>query len=372
LGSGWRLRWVLLRNRVLSSPAFQRGVARLPLARGVARRRARQLFDLLAGFTYTQTLLATVESGLLAMLARQPADNETIARDLDLSPDAADRLLRAAASLDILEEVAPGLWALGQQGAALHGNPGAQAMIEHHRLLYADLADPLALLRQDRREPTSLSQFWRYAANADAAQEAPDETTPYSELMAVSHGMVAEQVLAAVNLSRARSLLDVGGGHGAFAKAVADRYPSLGLGLFDLPGVIEGTRSRLRQAGLEERVTLHGGDFFRDSLPSGYDCISLIRILHDHDDAPTLALLSAIRAALPPGGRLVIGEPMAGTPGARAVGDAYFGFYLWAMRSGRARRRDEIGALLGQAGFRAWRMVPTRLPAIASVIVAYA
>ncbi len=41
--------------------------------------------------------------------------------------------------------------------------------------------------------------------------------------------------------------------------------------------------------------------------------------------------------ALPPGGTLLIAEPMAGTPGAEAMGDAYFGLYLWAMGSGRPR-----------------------------------
>jgi demethylspheroidene O-methyltransferase len=95
--------------------------------------------------------------------------------------------------------------------------------------------------------------------------------------------------------------------------------------------------------------------FFRDALPPGYDCITLVRVLHDHDDAACLALLRAVRRALPPGGRLVIAEPMAGTPGALAMGDAYFGFYLWAMNAGRPRTAAEYGAMLKTAGFAGWR-----------------
>ena len=43
-----------------------------------------------------------------------------------------------------------GRFGLGALGAALVGNPGIAAMVEHHALLYADLRDPVALLRGER------------------------------------------------------------------------------------------------------------------------------------------------------------------------------------------------------------------------------
>jgi demethylspheroidene O-methyltransferase len=54
------------------------------------------------------------------------------------------------------------------------------------------------------------------------------------------------------------------------------------------------------------------------------------------------------------------------------MGDAYFGLYLLAMRSGRPRRIDEIGAMLTSAGFNSWRRVSTELPVITSLCVAIA
>jgi demethylspheroidene O-methyltransferase len=60
-------------------------------------------------------------------------------------------------------------------------------------------------------------------------------------------------------------------------------------------------------------------------------------VLHDHDDAPVSRLLAQVRAALAPGGRLLIVEPLAATRGAETVGHGYFGLYLAAMRSGRPR-----------------------------------
>jgi demethylspheroidene O-methyltransferase len=180
--------------------------------------------------------------------------------------------------------------------------------------------------------------------------------------------MVAAQALAAYRFSRHRRLLDVGGGEGAFLAAVAPTAPRLGLGLFDLPAV--AARAERRLAQFKERATLHPGDFRRDSLPGGYDLISLVRVLHDHNDEPAAALLARVREALAPGGSLIIVEPMAGTRGAEPVGHAYFGMYLLAMGSGRPRTAPEIGAMTAAAGFRSWKKLHNPLPMAASVLVA--
>ena len=45
------------------------------------------------------------------------------------------------------------------------GNPGIAAMVEHHAALYADLADPVALLRGDESD-RRLARYWPYAARA--------------------------------------------------------------------------------------------------------------------------------------------------------------------------------------------------------------
>lgn len=362
-------RWLALRNRLIGSARFQKWAAANLLTRPVARRRATTLFDLVAGFTYSQTLLCVVESGLCELLADGAVDEHTIADRVELSPDATRRLLRAAAALELVEEVGERRWMLGEHGAALAANPGVQAMIRHHRLLYADLADPMALLRRDRSAPTALSRFWSYAGNPEAARETAGAVAEYSALMAASQALVAEQALAAYDFGRHRAVLDIGGGHGAFAQAIAQAHADLRLGIVDLPGVLQGTATRLAANGLEGRITLHPADFFHSPLPAGYDCLTLVRILHDHDDPAALEILRAARSAMPPGGRLLIVEPLAETRGARGMGDAYFGWYLWAMGSGRPRRRREIEALAASAGFRTFSKRTTHLPTVASVLV---
>lgn len=363
----WKTRWVLWRNRILGSAAFQSWAARTPVFRTIARRKAAQQFDLIAGFVYTQIVYVYVQSGLIGFLRNSLRSADDLAHFAKLSPAATDRLLRAGTALAIVEAPQPGLWTLGETGAALSANDGAMAMIRHHQILYRDMADPMALLGQQGGVNSGLSQFWTYAAKSDSGD--PD-SQPYSELMAATQPMIWQQILPKYDFRRHRKMLDIGGGSGAFAQAVAAYAPHLELAIFDLPDVAPLAESRFAGTESGPRVRIHQGSFKQDAIPPGHDLITLVRILHDHDDAVASALLAKIHAALAEGGRLLIVEPMAETNGAQAMGGAYFGLYLWAMGSGRPRSEQENIQMLENAGFSDIRVIKTDLPIIAKALVA--
>lgn len=354
----FRLRWARWRNGILSDPGFRRWASGMPVFRQVSRRYARDLFDLSAGFIYAQITQALVESGLVTALKGRSLTLAEAADVARLSPEAAETLLKAGLPLALTERIGAH-WTLGTRGAALSTSSGLAEMIAHHHLLYADLADPLAMLRGEGEG--RLARLWSYDAGSD-----PADVAAYSALMAASQPMVAEQALAAYRFDRHKALLDIAGGEGAFVSAVARTAPGLRLGLFDLPPVVERARARFADSGLQ--VALHPGSFRTDALPGGYDLITLVRVLHDHDDAPVSELLAAVRQALAPGGRALIVEPLAETPSAPRVGHAYFGFYLAAMRSGRPRSCAEYRAMARAAGFSAARLLPTPVPLVASVV----
>lgn len=365
--SGWRGGWRRLRDGLLASPRFQRWAADFPLTRPIARRRSRELFDICAGFVYSQVLYACVQTHLFDLLWERPQTAETLAARSSMDVEAMRRLLAAAASLRLVERRGRSLYGLGPLGAAIVGNSGIAAMVEHHALLYADLGDPVALLRGQNRD-TAIRRFWPYAAAA-ARDARPSEVAPYSALMAASQAMLAEDVIDAYPLHRHRCLLDIGGGDGTFLATVAARVPAVKLVLLDLPPVAERAGRRFAASGLAGRASAIGGDFHRGPLPSGADVVSLIRVLHDHDDGPALALLRAIHAALPSDGVVMIAEPMTNDRRPDPVGDAYFGFYLLAMGSGRPRRPAEIAAMLAAAGFRKVREHPVRQPMLTRLVV---
>jgi demethylspheroidene O-methyltransferase len=373
--AGWLDRlidaWLARRDRLLASPVFQRWAAGFAPTRPIAQRRARAVFDLVAGFVYSQVLLACVRLRLFDLLAERARTAADLAARCALSDDAMQRLLAAAVSLRLVERRRGGRFGLGALGAPLVGNAGIAAMVEHHAALYADLADPLALLRGEACT-SALAAYWPYAGAAVPGALDPDRVADYSALMSASQPLVADEILDAYPLRRHRCLLDIGGGEGRFLAAAARRHPDLRLMLFDLPAVAERARRLLAEQGLAARSQVHGGDFTVDPIPGGADVISLVRVVHDHDDARVARLLGAVRAALPAGGALLLAEPMAETPGAEPMGDAYFGFYLLAMGRGRPRTADELAAMLGRAGFERVRLLPSRMPLQTRVMVAHA
>jgi demethylspheroidene O-methyltransferase len=367
--TGWRARWQAWRDGVLTHPDFQRRAARSWWMRPIARRRARALFDLVAGFVYTQVLQASVRLHLFDILAEGPQTAAELARRMDLPLDGADRLLAAAVSLDLVEHRAGGRFGLGKLGAPMVGNQAVSAMVEHHSVLYADLQDPVALLR-GTGGPAALSRYWAYATAATPGALPPEQVDEYSALMSASQPLVAEEVLDTYDVRAHKCLLDVGGGQGRFLQAVGRRAPGLQLMLFDLPGVVPVAREAFAAHGLGARSTVHGGDFTRDPLPTGADIATLIRVIYDHPDARALTILRAVHRALPPGGTLLLAEPMAGAPGAPRMGDAYFGFYLLAMRGGRSRTASDLTELMQAAGFEQVRELPTPIPLQVGVLVA--
>lgn len=369
--SGWGSLWPAWRDRLLARPGFRRWAAAFPLTRPIARRRASEVFDLVAGFVYSQVLLACVRLRLFELLAEGPQTLEALARRMAVPAAGTRRLLDAAVALRLAERRGDAAYGLGPLGAALVDNEAVLAMVEHHSALYVDLADPVALLRGEGTGG-ALSAYWPYAGNAAPAALEADRVAAYSALMSASQPLVADEILDAYAVSQHRCLLDVGGGEGGFLLAAARRAPQLQLKLFDLPAVAERARRRLATEGLAGRFEVAGGDFLADPLPAGADIVSLVRVVHDHDDAQALQLLRGVRRALPVGGCLLVAEPLADTPGARAMGDAYFGFYLLAMGRGRPRSAAALGALLSEAGFDDLRRLPTRIPLQTAVLTARA
>lgn len=352
---------------MIARPGFQRWASGFWPTRWIARRQAGELFRITTGFVHSQVLRVCVELDLLDALKAGPHTPEEIAARTGLSNDSTDRLLDAAAALRLVCRTSTGQWVLDDLGTVVAANPGIQAMVRHHAMLYRDLDDPVALL-SDATTDTETSRFWAYARNDPVTS---DQASAYSDLMAASQDLIAAEVTRSYDFSKHDVVLDIGGGNGTFLIAAAERFAGPRLWLFDLPEVANLARNRFVSAGLSDRTTCHGGDFFNDEIPTGADCLTLVRVLCDHDDDAALALLETIRRAMRPGDCLLVAEPLAGQGADGRALAAYFDMYFLAMRSGRCRTADQIGQLLHSAGFAGWSARRTRMPLFTGLIVAH-
>ncbi len=353
-------------SRLIARPAFREYVRKTPVIHYLARRDAARLFALATGFVHSQALAALLRAGVFTTLENGPSSVVHLAESSGLPAERLGALLRVAAALDLAWETRDGRFALGRLGAALVGNPGLVAMILHHEALYADLADPLEVVANPGFTGR-LRQFWRYAGCDDPTDNSADT---YSRLMSGSQDPVAVEILEAIDPADARHWLDVGAGDATFAIALARRCPELRIIVVDLPAVAGLARQRVEAVGLSHRIEVKAADVFTDELPAGQDIVSLIRVLHDHDDVPVTHLLRRVNAALASNGRVVIAEPLADSSREGRLLEAYFDMYLMAMGQGRLRREGEIRELLAAAGFGAVRRRRTRMPLMTSLIEA--
>lgn len=341
--------------RLAGSRSFHRIAARVPGLRRFAHREGEALFGIIAGFCQSQILFALVETGIMARLMMRPAREEELAKLSGIPIERLKVLLRGGQALGLLRLGL--LVKITTRGAAMLAVPGVVGMIRHHDILYRDMSDPVAFFRGEGA--SELAEFWPYVLGGGAEHD-PAMAARYSRLMADSVALVVEDTLSSVDLRGMRHLLDVGGGTGVFLRSVARRWPAVKLTLFDLPAVIAAADD------LPPALCPWPGSFRSDPFPDDVDCVSLIRILYDHDTDTVRQLLSKVRAALPDGGRVIISEPMLGS----RFGDTYFALYCMAMRTGHARRAEDISQLLREAGFKSVRVCKPRRAFVTTVIEA--
>ncbi|WP_420408740.1 methyltransferase [Hoeflea sp.] len=342
-----------------------------PGPRPIRGARETELFGIVTGFVQSQILFAALQSGLLDALTAGPVGTSELSARTGLPPDRLRRLLQGAQSIGLIGLGRDGYVTLDDHGSVIAADGGLRAMIHHHALLYRDLADPLALFDGSRSE-TEMRRLWSYAGSGRESAVQPGDAAAYSALMAASQSMLSDEILDAYDFGRHHSLIDIGGGEGAFLSAVAARFPGLRLSLFDLPPVAARAREKFSTQALGDCPRCHAGSFFDDPLPRGHDCVTLVRVLFDHEDSAVLRLLHNVRSAMEPGQTLVIAEPMAGDRSrGQRYATAYFGTYVLAMGSGRCRAPEEIGALARQAGFARFEVTHCRSPLMATIVVAF-
>lgn len=375
--SAWRNRFDAWKDRKLTSPGFLRWAAGNFLTGWITRRRAQQLFDVMAGFVYSQVLLACVRLRIFEWVSESPCTLEELAQKCQVPVPALQRLVDSAIALRLLSLRGEGRYGLGPLGAPVAAHAGIRAMIEHHAVLYHDMQDPVALLR-DQVSDGQMAAYWPYSAMDAADDSKPagprtwqgDKVARYSQLMSASQPFVVDEVLAAHDFSQHQCLLDVGGGQGTFVGRLALGFKGLKLQLFDLPQVADLAQASFASKGFSDRARAYGGDFLRDALPTGADVVTLIRVAHDHPDAHVKRILQAIFNALPVGGTLLLAEPMAQNPNENPLGDAYFHFYLLAMGEGRLRTTGELIAMIQEAGFAKVEVLRNPMPLQTRILLA--
>ncbi|HXY76752.1 MAG TPA: methyltransferase [Steroidobacteraceae bacterium] len=267
------------------------------------------------------------------------------------------RLMRTLAGLGVLVEGPPGEFALTPLGEALKsGAPGsARASIlslAGDRFWRSMGEFPYALQtgKPAHVKAHGLPLF-------DWLTKHPEEAALFSETMMGFHGREPAALAAAYDFSKFGTLVDVGGATGHLLTTVLGRYPGLRGVLFDMPYVERNARELIASRGLSDRISISTGSFF-DAVPPGGDAYLLSHIIHDWTEEQCLKILGNCRKVMKPDGKLLIVE-MVLPPGNTMHPGKILDMIMLVGPGGQERTEEEYRELLGKAGFRQTRVVPT-------------
>ena len=266
------------------------------------------LMQLASSFWAFKTLSTAVELDLFTHMAQSGSLTvEQFAAVHGFAARPAEMLLAGCASLGLLQRSGSGYGNTALAAEFLvRGRPyyfgGFVTMLD--KRLYAGWDKLPDAMRNNRPTTWDPSKHSSLFDGADPAMMAT-----FWEAMHSLSTFTARTLGEAVDFSRFRRLLDVGGGSAAFDIELCRRYPQLRTTVYDLPFVTEIATRNVREAGLDGRIAMHGGNFFTDpQFPAGHDIVLFSMIMHDWDEQQDRELLRKCYQTLPSGGIVVICE----------------------------------------------------------------
>ena len=308
-------------------------------------RARRQIADLAGGFRQAQVLFACLELGVFDALAVGRSTPSDVAAVTGADPRAIELLLNAATALGLLVKNG-GHFRVSEDAEPLlvRGQPESMVgALERQAQFYRRWASLTDAVRTGQRPPASA-----------ADESAPDHIERFVRGLYAAARPVAPLIAAGLDLPRDRDLrlIDVGGCHGAYSMALADRYPRLEAVVYELPRVVPVARRLIAEAGWSERVRVVEGDFRRQGLGHGYDVALVFGVLNGEPPAGRPALIRKVFDALAPGGLIVLRDAVLDADRAGPPEATLFALQmLLATDGGGLDTRDDWSCWLAEAGF---------------------
>jgi O-methyltransferase domain/Dimerisation domain len=325
-----------------------------------------QLIQMGAASWVSATVYAAAKLGIADHLSAGPRTSEELAGPTRTHAPSLYRLMRTLAGLGILTEQDTRRFALTPLGEALKtGAPGSA------RATLLAFCGP-AFWHSWEEMPYSLETGKTGFEKAcgmplfEYLAQHPEEASYFSEAMVGFHGAEPPTVAKAYDFSGVGTVVDVGGATGNLLAAILSHHAAPRGVLYDRPHVVRDAPALLKARGVADRVTIEPGDFF-ERVPAGGDAYLLSHIIHDWNEEQCLTILGHCRDVMQPDGRLLIVEtvlPMGDTPHQGKVQD----MVMLVVPGGQERTEAEYDSLLGKAGFRLSRVVPTE--SVVSVVEA--
>ena len=318
------------------------------------------MFELICSFWVCRAIHAAARLGLADSVAAQPMTAVELARSVQAHPPSLYRLLRALASVGIFRSDEQGRFHPSPLSNALRTDvPGSLAPFvlmelgESHHRAWGELEYSVRTGEPsfDRVVGTPIWQFFAENPAMDALLGAA--MTGMTE-------MTVPAVLTAYDFGRFGSIVDVGGGEGAFLSAILAAQPQASGIVFDRPDVTEAACNRIERDGAAERCRYVGGDFF-SHVPSGADLYLLKWVLRDWGDERCVDILRTCRKAMRSDSTVLIVDTVIPDGDIPAPGKL-IDLDMMVLSGGAGRTAAGFDNILAAAGLFCSRIIPMQSP----------
>lgn len=256
------------------------------------------------GFMASKTLFTALGIDLFSRLAEGPRTVDELSGATGIPANRLQTLLHALAGVGLV--VPDGDGYANAPAAARHLVRGAPGDVgDYFRLQVAQQVYPALLHLDDGLAGTGTAFDTWSGLLADPAQ-----ARLFTEAQHAGSLGAARVLAGRLTLAGAATLLDVGGGSGAFTHAFCARNPALHATILDLPAVVDISREYRARSGLADRIAVLAADAVRDPWPSDQDVVLMSYLVSALGDAEIDIVLGKARESLRPGGRLVVHDFM--------------------------------------------------------------
>jgi SAM-dependent methyltransferase len=163
----------------------------------------------------------------------------------------------------------------------------------------------------------------------------------------------APQQLANIDLSGINSVLDIGGGSGAYSMQFVSKKPGIKATVFDLPKVLPVTNQFIEKEGYSGKIKTHTGDYTTDELPDGFDLVFLSAVIHSNSLEVNQDLIKKCFKSLNSKGKIIIQDWIMNNDRTYPVSGAIFAInMLVGTEAGDTFTEQEVSGMLTNAGFK--------------------
>jgi SAM-dependent methyltransferase len=296
-----------------------------------------------ASFQKSRILLSGFELDIFTNVDESGSSAIQIANNLHLDENACERLMNALVSLGFLTK----------QNDLFFNTPESFVFLSKKSREYLGGLMHTNHLWNTWSNLTQVVRTGKSAHPAEINERGEEWLFPFINAMHDRAKKQAPQQLANIDLSGIGTILDIGGGSGAYSMAFVTRKPEIEVTVFDLPNVVPITEKFLAKEGFSDKIKTYAGDYTTDYLPAGFDLVFLSAIIHSNSLEVNRNLIQKCFHSLNKNGKIVIQDWIMNNDRTQPVSGAIFAInMLVGTEAGDCFTEQEVSDMLTGAGFK--------------------